>query len=64
MTRRKKHVTRNEAAEILEVDPQSISNYAQRGLLSTVHSKTNDFAYYIREEVEALLPDIEEISNQ
>lgn len=64
MTRRKKYVTRNEAAEILEVDPQSISNYAQRGFLSTVRSKTNDFTYYIREEVEALLPDIEEISNQ
>lgn len=56
-----KYVTRNEAAEILEVHPQSITNYAERGFLRTVRAKTNDFTYYIREEVEALKPEISDI---
>ena len=56
-----KYVTRNEAAEILEVHPQSITNYAERGFLRTVRAKTNDFTYFIREEVEALKPEISDI---
>lgn len=56
-----KYVTRTEAAEILEVHPQSISNYAERGLLRTVRPKTSDFIYYFREEVEALKPEISDI---
>lgn len=56
-----KYVTRNEAAEILEVHPQSITNYAERGFLRTVRTKTNDFTYFIREEVEALKPEISDI---
>lgn len=41
-----KYITRTEASEILEVHPQSITNYAERGFLRTVHAKTNDFTYY------------------
>ena len=57
-----KYIARTEAAEILEVHPQSISNYVERGVLRTVHAKTNDFTYYIREEVEALKPEEKAIS--
>lgn len=56
-----KYITRTEAAEILEVHPQSITNYAERGFLRTVRAKTNDFTYYIREEVEALKPEISDL---
>ena len=56
-----KYIARTEAAEILEVHPQSISNYVERGVLRTVHAKTNDFTYYIREEVEALKPEISDL---
>ena len=56
-----KYIARTEAAEILGVHPQSISNYVERGGLRTVHAKTNDFTYYIREEVEALKPEISDL---
>lgn len=56
-----KYISRTEAAEILEVHPQSITNYAERGFLRTVRAKTNDFTYFIREEVEALKPEISDI---
>lgn len=64
MTKKKKYLSRNEAAELLEVQPQSISNYAERGLIRTVHSRTNDFIRFPREDIEKLMPHIEEIKNQ
>lgn len=63
MTKPKKYLTRSEAATLLGVHPQSISNYVERGLISAGRSKTNGFTYYRREEIESLLPDIDEICN-
>ena len=64
MSKARKYLSRSEAAALLDVQPQSISNYAERGLLRTVHSRTNGFIRFLREDVEALLPHIEEIKGQ
>lgn len=58
MRKSKKYLSRNEAAEILGVHPQSVSNYAERGFLTTIHSRTNKYVRFHREEVEALKPQI------
>lgn len=52
MRKSKKYLSRNEAAEILGVHPQSVSNYAERGFLTTIHSRTNKYVRFHREEVE------------
>ena len=61
---KKKIISRQEAADMLGVRPQSISNYAEHGLIRTVHSKTNNFVYFLYEDVEALLPHIAEIKDR
>ena len=62
---KKKILSRQEAAYMLGVRPQSISNYVERGLIRAVHSKTNNFfVYFLYEDVEALLPHITEIKDQ
>ena len=42
---KKKILSRQEAAYMLGVRPQSISNYVERGLIRAVHSKTNNFFF-------------------
>jgi DNA-binding transcriptional MerR regulator len=64
MRKSKKYLSRNEAVEILGVHPQSVSNYAERGFLTTIHSRTNKYVRFHREEVEALKPQIRELSNR
>ena len=61
---KKKIISRQEAADMLGVLPQSISNCAERGLIRTVHSNTNNFVYFLHEDVEALLPHITEIKDR
>lgn len=48
----KKFYTRKEAADILGVHPQSVSNYAAKGLLHEVRS--GNYVKFIKEEVDAL----------
>ena len=48
----KKYYSRQEAADVLGVSPQSISNYAAKGLLHEVRRGPNSI--YSREEVDAL----------
>ena len=36
----------------------------ERGLIRTVHSNTNNFVYFLHEDVEALLPHITEIKDR
>src|SRR5574344_655369 len=64
MKKTKKYITRNEAAEILAVNPQSISYCAERGLLTLVRSPTNSRVRLFREEVEALRPQSGELSKK
>jgi len=63
--KRSKYISRAEAAEMLDVHPQTISNYVERGLLKTVKRVgSHRFVYVLRDEVEALIPHADEIASQ
>ena len=50
-------LSRNEAAKILGVTPQTISNLAKRGVLTA--TKNGQWQYFSREEVESIIPKID-----
>lgn len=54
-----KKITRNEAARLLNVHPQTISNYAKRGLIDEICKKEANgkvFCYYDKTQLQALEP--------
>lgn len=54
-----KKITRNEAARLLNVHPQTISNYAKRGLVDEIRKKEANgkvFCYYDKTQLQALEP--------
>lgn len=58
-----KLVSRNEAAEILQVCPQTISNYAKRGLLTEVKKGPKGCLFYYEHQVMMLMDDAKEIAD-
>lgn len=57
----KKLISRNEAAEILQVHPQTISNYAERGILKEVRKGSRKYCYYYEDQVKAIIQNVQEI---
>ena len=58
-----KLVSRKEAAEMLQVTNQTISNYAKRGLLTEVKKGPRGFLFYYEHQVIALMDDVKEIAD-
>lgn len=58
-----KLVSRKEAAEMLQVTNQTISNYAKRGLLTEVKKGPRGFLFYYEHQVMALMDDVKEIAD-